>query len=199
MTHQVTGRIGRARYPQLLAWIAEGMTAPEIGRRLAVDAETVRKFARRRHLLIEPEDQTGENHPSWKGGTTLDRSGYLLRRVAVDGPYGYLIRALQKRGRAGTDSQGYAPEHRIVMHDALGRRLKRGEVVDHIDGDKTNNARENLRVFRSNGDHLRETLKGRVPNWTADGKRRIREGVQRAVDRHAAKRARSKSDGQASR
>ena len=186
MTHQVRGRIGRARYPQVLAMIADGRTAPEIGLALAVDPETVRKFARRRKLKIEATDQTGENHPSWTGGTTIDRSGYLLRRVDLSGPYGYLIRAIQKRGKAGSDQSGYAPEHRIVMHKKLGRELRRGEVVDHIDGDKTNNAPENLRVFVSNGDHLRVTLKGRCPKWTPDGLARMRSGVLRAAETNRA-------------
>ena len=105
-----------------------------------------------------------ENHPSWTGGTTLDRSGYELRRVEVDGPYGYLIRAL-RRG----DQRGYAPTHRIVMHDKLGRRLREGEVVHHIDGDVANNDPENLDVYPDNGAHLAETLKGKCPNWTQEG------------------------------
>ena len=114
-----------------------------------------------------------ENHPAWKDGTTKDRSGYILRRVKKDSDYGYLIRAIAKRGKAGTDSSGYAPVHRIVMHDKLGRKLEKNEVVDHIDGNIENNSPENLRVFSSNAEHLRETLKGKIPNWTEEGFARI--------------------------
>jgi hypothetical protein len=39
-------------------------------------------------------------------------------------------------------------EHRFVMSKTLGRPLDRNELVDHIDGDKTNNDPENLRVYR---------------------------------------------------
>ena len=39
---------------------------------------------------------------------------------------------------------GYVTEHRIVMELHLGRRLKEGEVIHHIDGDKTNNNLNNL-------------------------------------------------------
>lgn len=183
MTHQTKGRIGRSRYPQLLQMIAERMTANEIAARLGVDPETVRKFARRRNLEIHSIGQRGENHPSWTGGHTLDRSGYLLRRVPLDGPHGYLIRAIAKRGKAGTDPNGYAPVHRIVAHETLGRALLPGEVVDHIDGNIANNSPENLRVFASNGEHLRETLRGRRPNWSAEGFERMRHGRPRAASR----------------
>lgn len=169
-----TGRIGTQRRPLVVELIAKGLTAGQIADQLNVNPETVRKFARARGYQIQREPMTMENHPSWNGGTTVDRSGYLLRRVAVDGPHGYLIRAVQKRGYLGTDPNGYAPEHRIVMHEVLGRPLQPKEVVDHIDGDVRNNAPSNLRVFASNAEHLRATLKGRVPNWTPEGRSRMR-------------------------
>lgn len=173
MTDRITGRIGKHRYPEVERMIAKQMTAPEIGAVLGVNKETVHKYARNRGLKIAPTPVGGEVHPSWKGGTTLDRSGYLLVRIAKDGPHGYLIRAIQKRGAAGTDTHGYAPQHRIAMHDKLGRKLVKGEVVDHIDGDVRNNDPANLRVFASNADHLRATLKGKVPNWTPEGKAKM--------------------------
>jgi hypothetical protein len=39
---------------------------------------------------------------------------------------------------------GYVTEHRIIMELHLGRRLKKGEVVHHIDGNKLNNNINNL-------------------------------------------------------
>lgn len=77
----------------------------------------------------------GEEARRWNGG----------RRVSSHGYVGVL-----KEG-AGS----YVYEHRKVMEQVLGRPLRRGEVVHHIDGDKTNNAPENLEVFASNGEHLR--------------------------------------------
>lgn len=42
---------------------------------------------------------------------------------------------------------GYAPEHRLVVSKKLGRPLRDGEVVHHIDGDKQNNRAKNLQVM----------------------------------------------------
>ncbi len=39
-------------------------------------------------------------------------------------------------------------EHRLVVARTLGRPLTSGELVDHIDGDKTNNDPTNLRIYR---------------------------------------------------
>jgi hypothetical protein len=98
----------------------------------------------------------------------VDKSGYILI-YKPDHP--------QARGR------GYVREHRLVVEAAIGRYLKTSEVVDHIDGSKDNNQLSNLRVFQTNADHLRVTLKGKCPKWTEDGIRRIREGVQRQSDK----------------
>jgi len=173
MKDQRTGRIGKQRHSIVLSMISAGKTSAEIADVLDVNPETVRKFARCRNIQIRREEMSGVNHPCWKDGTTKDRSGYLLCRVPVDGPYGYLIRAIQRRGKAGQDRAGYAPVHRIVMHNTLGRQLTKGEVVDHIDGNILNNDPSNLRLFASNADHLRETLKGRIPVWTEEGKKRM--------------------------
>ena len=44
-------------------------------------------------------------------------------------------------------------EHRIVAEKMLGRPLKKGEVVHHIDGDKRNNSPDNLMVFPNQRAH----------------------------------------------
>ena len=43
--------------------------------------------------------------------------------------------------------------HRIVAEEKIGRLLKSGEVVHHIDGNKRNNNPENLMVFASQKEH----------------------------------------------
>ena len=45
--------------------------------------------------------------------------------------------------------------HRVVMERKLGRTLKPGEIVHHIDGDKRNNDPDNLMLFPSVAEHSR--------------------------------------------
>lgn len=44
-------------------------------------------------------------------------------------------------------------EHRVVAEQILGRKLKPGEVVHHIDGNKRNNDALNLMVFPNQAAH----------------------------------------------
>lgn len=43
-------------------------------------------------------------------------------------------------------------KHRVIMEERLGRKLKRNEVVHHIDGNKLNNNIDNLKVM-TYGEH----------------------------------------------
>ena len=74
------------------------------------------------------------------------------------------------------------------MSEKLGRPLAKGEVVHHIDNDPENNELSNLMLFRTNGEHLKHELTGRVPNWTPEGKERLEEVVRQNAIRRRAKR-----------
>jgi hypothetical protein len=50
-------------------------------------------------------------------------------------------------------SNGYVPEHRLRVAQALGRPLTRIETVHHENHDHTDNRIENLSLFKNNRDH----------------------------------------------
>jgi hypothetical protein len=74
----------------------------------------------------------GEGHPSWKGGRTTNKEGYVKIR-AVDHP------------RA--DRHGYIWEHHAVMEEAMGRYLTADENVHHINGVRDDNRLSNLELW----------------------------------------------------
>lgn len=59
-------------------------------------------------------------------------------------------------GEGRTYAKEYSQHaHRVVMERKLGRKLRPGEVVHHIDGDKRNNDPDNLMLFPSIAEHSR--------------------------------------------
>lgn len=75
----------------------------------------------------------------WKGGRSIASSGYVLIRVGKEHHL--------------ADVRGYAYEHRLVAEQILGRRLRKGEIPHHINGNKTDNRPENIKVVGSSFEH----------------------------------------------
>lgn len=56
-------------------------------------------------------------------------------------------------------------EHRVVMERKIGRPLKAGEVVHHINGNKQDNRPENLMLFANNAEHTKWHKEHDGPGW----------------------------------
>ena len=147
------GRIGVChRNHDLVARLAKNGTAlAAIARRLGTNTKTVRRYICEHGLDWKRWTSHGKNNYFWHGGRRVEQ------------PECYLL--LSKPEHPMADSHGYVRAHRLVMEKKLGRLLTRKEVVHHIDDDPTNNHHTTLRLYSSNGEHLRDTQSG--PNhWT---------------------------------
>lgn len=143
-----------------------GESLAAIARVIGGKGLTIHRWLKKQGLTLDfPKNRMGEKSGRWKGGRRTTPTGY--------------VEVLMKDHPDAHRYTGYILEHRLVMERMIGRRLLRGEVVHHKDGNKLNNAPENLQLFAKNSDHLKAELTGRVPKWTEDGKRRIREAHRR--------------------
>lgn len=88
--------------------------------------------------------------------TTAKYCNYTCHQVG-EGRKGGQIRATQMKalsqGKAYTKTNG-RHTHRVIAEQKLGRALKPGEIVHHIDGDILNNHPDNLEVM-TQSEHIR--------------------------------------------
>jgi len=73
----------------------------------------------------------GKKHHGWKGGRVKSQ-GYIF---------------ILKPNHPNRNTNNYVREHHLVMEKYLGRYLKLGEIVHHINGIKDDNRFENLQLL----------------------------------------------------
>lgn len=104
-------------------------------------------------MAATKKSQRGANNPAWKGGRHVDSRGYVTVVVDDDDEIGMaMVRAKPSHTKYGWC---HIHEHRLVMAHHLGRPLDRGEVVHHINGNRTDNRIENLSLVASRAEHAR--------------------------------------------
>lgn len=77
------------------------------------------------------KSRLGDKNPNWKGGISK-RGKYVFLRIK---PYTVIS------------------QHRYVIEQLLGRKLKKGEMIHHIDGDGQNNKKDNLLLCQNRSKH----------------------------------------------
>ena len=167
-------RGGQNRFPQdvvdRIRYLieVEKLQQKKVAAQLGISVSAVERICKRNKIKTQRTGpRYGEGSPLWKGGRFLiGRYWYVY---APDHPH--------------TTKRRMVAEHRLVAEAKLGRYLEPHEVVHHIDGDPQNNHPDNLIVFQTNSQHLKEELKGRVPKWTPEGIEGIREGHRLATIR----------------
>jgi hypothetical protein len=70
---------------------------------------------------------------------------------------------------------GYVLNSILVMEEKLGRKINKGEIIHHIDGDKTNDSPNNLMVCSSQLEHLsyHKQKKIKIKCWLCGKEREV--------------------------
>lgn len=106
-----------------------------------ISINNARGMLGRKHKKETIIKMRGSKNSNWKGGKYINKSEKCV----------YVRCPTHPRAK---NNRGYVAKHILVMEKHLGRYLKKGEVVHHIDGNRMNNSIKNLKLFKNNGKHI---------------------------------------------
>jgi transposase len=115
-------------------YVVEKLSQRDIQKKFGVCLKTVRKLLKKNNIQIRYGSEAIRFSHQTKPRRGPNGNGYTI----LDG-YKLLVMKNNKRP--------YYPEHRYIMEQHIGRKLKKNEVVHHIDGDTLNNDINNLKLM----------------------------------------------------
>ena len=97
------------------------------------------------HIGMKYSDETNkkkgsprEKNPNWKGGEFTSKKGYV-----------YILMP----NHPNVNTTLYYKRANLVMEKIIGRHLKKGEIVHHINGITGDDSPENLMLFPNHSEH----------------------------------------------
>jgi hypothetical protein len=143
-------------------YLTTNQTTKELGRKYGFSHRRIRQwfieinkldeFKKKAHQNMvsfnkQPKDpasmlkMSGFNNLGWKGKKLEVRNGYI-RSISILAP-----------SHPDANKDGYVPEHRLVMEEKIGRRLKKEEIPHHVDLNPSNNHPDNLILLDNSSEH----------------------------------------------
>lgn len=109
---------------------------PALGQHQSKEARLKIRFTK---LGVKRPNISGNGHPNWKGGKTINNDGYIM---------------IMKPDHPFCNYKGYIGEHRLVYEESHNCCLLPWIEIHHIDGNPSNNVWYNLTPM-SKSEHAR--------------------------------------------